>query len=334
MRRHLTLLTILLAITLTGCGANVLFVGSYSEDDPWTRTVRTTYEEALRDAGLRTTHVDFHAMNIDSAQTRRSRETLADVARVKVMNSPAKLVVCQDSPAIGELGEKLKGTPITILASGVRSHPAEYGLTRQRNCFGVWTPTDLDRVMSMIAQVAPRASRLAVLSDTSHSAWATLVELKRRRDWPIEVVSIQTLETREEWLASVNSLQNKADAILCVSMTELTDSLGRLVPERDIAAATARESRLPTVGLTRTAVMFDGILLACAPSPKAVGRAAAELTAKIANTRPEKVEPRFVKTTESVTYVNLALAEKLGVSIPLEMVEEAAEAVPAGSAGN
>ena len=327
MRRYSAILFVWLATALTGCGANVLFVSSYNQDDPSTARTYEAYESALRRSNAGRATVDFHPMDIRGVRSEQARNARANLARVKVVNSPAKVIVCQDAPAIEELAETLKGAPVTLIASGMSAHPAEYGLTRQRNCFGVWTPPDLDRAMSMVKQVAPQARRLAVLSDNSRSSLWALSELNRRTDWPLQIVSIQRVNTREEWLASVNALQRQADAILCVSFSELETSAGRLASEQEVANATARESRVPTVGLTRSAVMPNGLLLAVAPSPEAVGRATAEMTEKVLFTRPEAVYPRFRKETESVSYVNLALAERLRIELPESLVEEAAETV-------
>ena len=328
MRRQVTLL-ILLAVSaaLTGCKSDILMVASYNQEDARTRIAVNVFDETFQRSALGKPRLEVHPMDFRSVKTKKGRDALAGIARLKALKSSAKVVVFEGEPAIREVAQKIKGAKIQMVVSGLRAHPAEYGLTRGRNVFGVWAPPDLAGAMELLKKVAPKTKTAAILTDRGPSAWIALTELRARKEWPLEVVSVQQVDTRDAWLAAVSALQNKADAILALSMDDLKDSMGNLASAADVAKVTGLASRVPTVGFSRDTVMQNGLLLAHTPSALEVARLAAAQTLRVLRCRPEVVEPRFVKATQSSVYVNVLLADRLGVKIPKDVIRNAAGVV-------
>lgn len=323
--RRLSALAALLAVSMTACSTNFLFVASQDETDPSTRRALAAYERELHAAVPGRPAVMFHPMREASMSTDAGRTNLADTARMRVLRSPAKVVVCFDEFAVREVAQPLNRTPASLVAVGMKGHPAEYGFTRRENVYGVWAPPGLEQAMKLLREAAPGASRLAVLADTSPASWAALAELGRREDWPMTIAEVRVVQTREEWLDALAAFRHRADAVLCAGMSELTDATGLRVQEQEIARATGRESTLPTVGLTRSAVMDGGLLLSVAPPPEEMGRLAAKITASVLKERPEMVEPRFAKVESTAVYANPPLARALGIELPASLVGRAAE---------
>jgi len=252
------------------------------------------------------------------------------MARVRVLNSSAKVVACMGDAAITELAGKLSDASTVFVVGGLQTNPAQYGLARSGRVVGVWSPPSVEEAMLLVKSAWPQAARMGVLADGGPLSWPVLAQLRNRKDWPMTVVAVKTINGKDAWVTEAMSMQNSVDVILCVGMTALKDSLGNVCGVEEVAKATAAAVKIPTVAFQREAVMCDGLMLAVAPPAAETGRIMGEFTVKVLTSRVDEIDPKFVQTKSSDIYVNAALADRINIRIPTSVTDKAAEIVRPG----
>ncbi len=307
----------------------MLFVASQSMQNPATALAVQEFEKALKSPAVKAV-VEVHEMAVSDVQTAAGREEIGKLARVRVLNSSAKVVACLGDAAITELAGKLSDASTVFVVGGLQTNPAQYGLARSGRVVGVWSPPSVEEAMLLAKSAWPQAARLGVLADEGPLSWPVLAQLRARKDWPMSVVAVKTLRTKDEWVAEALSMQNRVDVILCVGMTALKDSLGNVCGLEEVAKATAAAVKIPTVAFQRDAVMCDGLMMAVAPPAAETGRLMGDFAIQALTLRMDQIDPKFVQTKGSDIYINAALADRLNIRIPTAVTDKATEIVRPG----
>ena len=320
MTRWAACLWVVALLALTGCRSDILFVASYDRGDVWTDEVYKSFETAVRADRRVDAKVELYPMGLRKYWEPSWYRLLTDRALIRARNTSAEAIVCLGEPAIREVAEKLRARNKTFVVCGLQAHPSEYGFLQSGNVYGVWTPPDIEGAMKLVRKVKPSARRIAVLTDRGSTCWTVLLALEARKNWPLEVVAVQSVKTIDEWKAALSTFQHRADAILVAGMWDVTNRFGDPVGMIEVARVTGKTCRVPTVGLTQEAVTCGGILLAVAPSAEAVGRTAGDFASRILRrVEPTALRTHFAKVTETQVFVNVPLARKLGLKVPADL---------------
>jgi putative ABC transport system substrate-binding protein len=189
------------------------------------------------------------------------------------------------------------------------------------NTTGV-TPSSTDlasKRLSLLKEVVPNLSRVAVLVERDHPPTATMIKETQAAAGPMQI-ELQILEVRAEQIRDAFKSMERArpDALI----VQLTASFNAYTKE---IADLALDSRLPSVHEYREYVRAGG-LMAYGPDFFALGQRAAYYVDRILKgTNPADLPVE--QPTKFVLALNLKSAKTLGVTVPPALLATADEVI-------
>lgn len=323
MKKTCVALIVLATCLLAGCRSDVLFIASRDRDDPATKMILEAFQDTLYMESETGSRVDVHEIRAHIDKEPEMVVEFGELARLKALRTSAKVVVCVDDVAIREVARRLRNTSTQFVLCQMREDAEAYGVGASPHILGVLARTDLRGLTRLVRRVIPSAKRLGVLGDRSVLTAQVVQELASFSDSVAYMAAAETVSTEKGWMAGLRRLEKKVDAVVVAGMDGIVDSSGQPVPAARLGRMTASACGIPTVGVTRESVMDGGLLMAYAPSSRDQGRVAARYVARIFDKQPiEKITPKF-SPVQGAVYVNVVLAEKLGVKIPKSVFRSA-----------
>ena len=250
-------------------------------------------------------------LDFDQRWGENSRETLERLALEAVALKPALFVT--QGPAL-RVVQGLPGT--TPVVFGTSGDPMEAGVAKSlARPGGRFTGVTflsyalVGKRVELLHEVAPKARRLAVLSNTEHSGDAK--ELAATR----EAAAGLGLAVSHYPATNARQLENALAAIAAARAEALVlhpDAL--MVQQRSVIARFSIQHRIPTISGWATIAEAGNLLTYGPVLPEAYGRLAYFVDRILRGAKPADLPIEFPNRVELV--VNLQTAKALGITIP------------------
>ncbi len=317
--KNKTLLILLAALLLAGCqrkAERLYTFGIFQITDSLTLTeARKSFIQTLAEAGYRDgTNIRLEVRNAMGDVTEAQR-IAQEFVREKV-----DAIVALSTPCLQAALMATQKIPIiySAVANPGLLAPGGSGPRPFHNITGVSSMGPVREMLTFIKDVMPGAKRIGTLWTPSelNSEFYLRVAREKAGELGFEVVAVPVANANEVLFSAQMLLNQKVDAIFPISDNTINaafESVGRV----------AEENGIP---------LFSGILVgarlgACAAMGwdfTEMGRTTAEIALRVkSGESPDKIPP--VAMTRLRLFLNLAAAQRQGVSFPLRVMERADE---------
>ena len=300
----------------------VLVVHSYDRSFAWTADIDEALQRVLLPAKVRI-HTFFMDTNLRSdtphlTEAGRQAEKLMQEFRPHV-------VITSDDNAQKYFAARFAGnaTAPSFVFCGVNSDPAEYGYPAD-NVTGVTEDLAWVGGLKLLRRLKPSIRTVRVLMDGRPSSYAGAMRMKELTPPDIEAEWV-VARSFDHWRESILNASQTCDALAIMTYHNLTAKDGSIMPSRDVIFWTRDNADLPTLGFFDYTVA-DGALCGVIQTGFEHGTLAAKLALRIlAGERAGDIP--MITSTQGLTMLNAATAEKLGIEIPFLLNQEAAAIV-------
>jgi ABC-type uncharacterized transport system substrate-binding protein len=327
---------ILLALALCGRSAalaqppaanvpRVFVVQSYNPEYLWTQHINEGLREALR--GLKVNLEYFYMDAKRRPDPEALRQSAQDILRQIEAKSPQVVVTVDDAAQVYLAEPFLKGRAAPqVIFCGVNAPLALYGFPAG-NVSGVRERWHFREGFALLKQIAPRLRSVAVLTDDSESSGYILENLREDQrqsgQFALKLAGVEKIHTFQDWRQKVLAYQKRADSLALGMYHSLLDTdTGRVAPPEEVIAWTNSVNKKPTLGFADYA-QEHGLLCGVLESGREQGSLAGAMVRSVlekgvrAGTLPVRINQK------GIVLVNLRTAERLGLSIPYEIIEAA-----------
>jgi putative ABC transport system substrate-binding protein len=275
----------------------------------------TAFVQGLRELG----YVESQNITIEWRVSEGRYERLPDLAAELVGRKVDVIVVPADQNA---LAAKQVTRAIPIVMAGA-TEPVELGLVTSlarpggniTGLSGNVGPEIVGKQIELLKTLAPRLSRVAILSNPGNPSHATRVREAgiAARSLKVQIQAVEARAPDELGKAFTTMVTERAGAVLILS-----DGMFRL--HHTLIADLVAKSRLPAMGARD--LLNDGILMYYGPNGRELFRRAASYVDKILRGATPADLP-VEQPTKFELAINLKAAKALGVSIPRALLLQA-----------
>ena len=303
-------------------GKRVLVVHSYDRGFAWTADIDEALQRALlpRQVQMRTYFMNTNLQSDEAHLEEAGREATAIMLEFR-----PDVVITSDDNAQQYFAAQFAGNASapSFVFCGVNKDPAIYGFPAV-NVTGVVEKLLWAEGLELLRRLEPSIRSVMVLLDGRPSSRAEV--LKMRDATPPDVrADFSVVETYADWRRSVLMASATHDALVIMTYHQLTGNDGRPVPSEDVMLWTRDNAVLPTLGFYDY-TLADGALCGVILTGFEHGSQAAGLALRIlAGERAGDIP--LTTTTKGLIMLNLAVARKLGVEVPIPLLQEAAALV-------
>lgn len=308
-----------------GTAQRVLVVHSYNPGYIWTDTLAQGIHDALHGTkiALETHYLDAKRDHEPESLAAKARDILQRIEQWR----PQVVIATDDAAQVYLTQPFLKGRPWPqVIFCGVNAPLSTYGFPAA-NVSGVREHWHFRESFTLLKKLAPRATRIAMLSDGSETSTHVLADLaqdKRQNGrYALTLAASEQVETYQQWQRKVLGFQSSADALALGLYHSLRDErTGEVVPPETVMAWTMSANRLPSVGFTDYAVgggLLCGVLESAHEQGYLAGLMARQVLGKglSAGALPVRTNVR------GTVLLNLKTAERLVLRIPFELIQAA-----------
>ncbi len=278
---------------------------------------RVGFLEGLAEAGIeegKNLTVVFDNAQADMGTT----GTIAD----SYVSQKVDLICAIATPAAMSAYNACMNTEIPVIYTAV-SDPVGAGLaTADGNSIGNITGTSdalpVTEQMQMIRQLLPEAKTIGIIYTTSEAnSVSTIAEYKANAAaYGFEIVDTGINTIAEVPMAAAD-MAGKVDCI-----TNLTDNT--VVSALQTVLDEANKQNIPVFG-SEVEQVKNGCVAAMGLDYVALGRQTGAMAAKVLKGEAKASDMPYEVITEAAFYVNTAAADKIGLTVPADMLETAAE---------
>jgi len=300
----------------------VLLVHSYYSDYPWVNSITDGVKKGLEGSGakLEIFYMDTKRKTGDDWKIESGK-----LAKQKVEEFKPDIIIPADDNAQQFFAKDYVGKQgINIVFTGVNADPAKYGYPAP-NATGVIQKAIFIPSIELLLAIKPDVKKIAVISDDGPTSDAILSYMKILKA-PVEVVSYDQPSTFAQWKSLITKYQKTVDAI-AVNLYQTVKKSGESesLPQKAVMNWTMKNNNLPTIGFF-TDAFDDGILCGIAESGEEQGFQAARIAAQILKGK-KPGDFKILIPTKGIVTVNLKTAEKLGMTVPFEILESASKVI-------
>ena len=296
----------------------ILVVQSYSNDYEWVNDISDGINDILDGKDI---ELEIYYMDTKRKTDEAWKEESGKIALKKVTDWQPDVVIAADDNAQKYFAKNLvgKSKPMVVFC-GVNADPSEYGYPA-KNVTGILERPHFTATLRQFKRIVPTANQIVVISDNSATS-AGAIEYMKKQKTEFDIVSWNLLSTFAEWQKQIKAACNNADAIATYTYHTLhseTNSTMSMDPH-EVIEWTVTNSTIPIVGFFDTSIE-DGYLYGSVESGYEHGSEAAQIAIGLLSGKSIKEFP--IKTaTKATSMLNLVTAEKLGIQIPQEIIEE------------
>jgi len=308
--------------------ASILVVQSYSKAYPWSLQLNLGLEEALKGTkvSIKTFYMNAKIHGDTASLTQKAKEAMEIIEREK----PLVVVACDDAVQEYLVVPYLKGrTTPQVIFCGVNAPLAKYGYPAA-NVSGVHERLYVRETLGLLKEIDLEIKTAMLLTDGSETS-AYVVDdmrndLRRSGTFSVQIKSVSTVKTIQEWKREVLRTQTRTDALLIALYHTLVDErTGQVIPADEIMAWTSANNKLPTAGLVDFSVNHD-LLCGVLESGHEQGYLAGGMVREVlAGTPAGQLPVRLNK--RGVIALNLKTAKRLNIAIPYHLIESAGSVV-------
>jgi len=296
----------------------ILHVMSYHQDWIWNSEQLQGFKDGVGDL-----NVEYKVVELDTKRNSAPAaiEEKAQLAKKVIADWQPDLLYTNDDHAQKYVAQPYVNTAMPIVFSAVNKDPAEYGFTGSKNVTGVMEQEHFIPSINLLRQISGDIKRIAVIIDddpTWHGVTARMRNsVKMIND--LEVTDWILVSDFEQYKQTIDSLQDRVDAIALLGVFNIKDEQGQDVNYERVLKWTAENSQLPDFSFWETRV-DRGTLSAVAVSGYEQGYMAGEMARKILK---EKVSPDSIKMTPSIKgepMISMQRALALGLKIDVQVL--------------
>jgi len=326
MKRFLTVvLSICLfvgsSVALSACSSNASTGNSVKKigivqivEHPSLNTIRESFIEQLEKNGFK----DGENITIDYQNAQNDQTNLKTITKKFVSNKYDLIVAIATPSALAAAGETKK---IPVLFSAV-TDPVSAELVESLekpggNVTGTSDVVSATKIMELAMRITPDIKTIGALYNSSEiNSISVINELKEYAQSSGLTVVEATVTSSSEVQQAVQSLVGKCDAIF----SPIDNTIASAMP---VVTQVANKAKIP-VYVGADSMVKDGGLATYGINYPALGRETADMAAEILKGKnPGDIPVRTM--TEMDIYINKATAEEIGVTIPEDVLNEAAE---------
>lgn len=295
----------------------VLLVNSYYTDYPWAADITEGVKKGLEGSGAQ---LEIFYMDTKRKTTEEWKVEIGKLAMEKVEKFKPDVIIPMDDNALWYFGKHYFGKEIPVVFGGINEELSKYGYPAA-NATGVIQKAIFAESIDLLLRIKPDVKKIAVISDDGETSTAILSYMKTLKV-PVEVVSYDQPATFAEWKALIKKYQTTVDAIAINLYQTVKEVIGQdSLPQKVIMDWTMENSKLPTIGFFPDA-FDDGVFCGIAESGEVQGYEAAKIAVQILQGKKPADFP-VVIPTKGVVIINMNTAEKLGITVPFDVLESA-----------
>jgi putative ABC transport system substrate-binding protein len=280
------------------------------------------YEAGLREGLRELGYTDGKNISIEWRRSTGTEGELQSIAS-ELVRAKVDVIVVYGTPAARGALRASATIPVVFLsgdpvASGIATSIARPG-GNATGVSGVLTELTAKR-LELLCQVAPRARRIAYLTNSSNPAAAPQREAaqKAARTLGVQLVYLDA-RNADELTSALGAISRSAASGVLISGDAL------LHANKPRIAQAVRKARLPSVSPYKD-YHEEGVLMSYGPNLIAVGRKLAVYVDKILKgARPADLPIEEMSTYELV--INLRVAKEIGISVPQALLLRADEVI-------
>lgn len=308
---------------------SVFVVHSYDAAYVWTQHINQGIRDGLQDAGVVTEvfYLDAKRRPDPGALRRASQAVLERIEKA----APPVVITVDDAAQAYLAALFLKGRPTPqVVFCGVNAPPSLYGFPAE-NVSGVRERWHYREGFSLVKKIVPAAKTVAFLVEASESGGYVVddlwEDLYQGGPFALDLAGVERIATFQEWQRRVLYYQSHADVLALGLYNALVDArTGQVVSPDEVMAWTNSVNKKPTLGFSDIARNHE-ILCGVLESGREQGYLAGKMARAVLTTGQPAGRLAVRTNAEGVVFVNLKTAERLGVRVPYEIIEAAAEVV-------
>lgn len=283
-------------------------------EHPSLNTIRESFINELAELGFK----DGENIEIDYQNAQNDQTNLKTICQ-KFVNSKYDLIVAIATPSAQAAAGETRDIPVLFSAC---TDPVGSGLVESMekpggNVTGTSDAVSAQQIMELAKRITPDIKTIGALYNSSETnSIAVINELKEyAKDNGLTVVEA-TVTNSSEVQQAAQSLADKADAIF----SPIDNTVASAMP---VVAQVANKAKKP-VYVGADSMVKDGGLATCGINYIELGKETAEMAAEILNgKKPADMPVRTMSDME--IYINKATADEIGITIPEDILKEAAE---------
>ncbi|HHX87496.1 MAG TPA: ABC transporter substrate-binding protein [Firmicutes bacterium] len=283
-------------------------------EHPSLNTIRECFVQQLEELGF----IDGQNIRIDYQNAQNDQTNLKTICQKFAHNHYDLILAIATPSAQAAIGET-RDIPVVFsactdpLGSGLVSDMNQPG----QNVTGTSDAVSAEAIMSLAMQITPHIKTIGALYNSSETNSISVINnLKEYAANNGLTVVEATVTNSSEVQQATQSLAGKVDAIF----SPIDNTVASAMP---VAAQVARKARLP-VYVGADSMVKDGGLATCGINYKMLGQETANMAAEILHGKPAgEIPVKVIK--DYYIYVNQDTARSIGVTIPEQVLAEAAE---------
>lgn len=257
----------------------VLLVDSYHAGYAWSQAWRAALMRTLGSS------VQFSYAELDSKrQPRDLLEPRAAQILLQIQRQQPDLVLVADDAALRFVGTRLAGSTTPVVYLGINQNPRHYLQEHAANVTGVLERPLIRRNINLMRQMVPGMRRVLLLFDNDLTSEVIQEELFGRansqQNGAVQIDLVRAIDYAD-WQRLVSQAPGRYQAIWTGLYQTLRDTNGKLVPDSEVIAWTAANSKLPLFAFWDFAIGPDKAVGGLVLSGSDQGRLAARLVQQI-----------------------------------------------------
>lgn len=313
------LLTVALLMSVTACSgirsSKVVRIGIVQiVEHPSLNTIREAFIEQLASKGFK----DGENIEIDYQNAQGEQTNLNTICQKFVANK-CNLIVAIATPSAQAAANMTEDIPVLFSAC---TDPIGSGLVASLekpggNVTGTSDAVSAEKIMELAKRITPGIKKIGALYNSSETNSISVVnnlkEYAAKND--MEVID-GTVTNSSEVQQVTQSLAMQVDAIFSPIDNTIADAMA-------VVAQVTESTKMPMY-VGADSMVNDGGLATYGVNYTVLGQETGNMAAEILNgTKPGDMPVRTISDVE--IYVNVATAEAIGVTIPADVLSEAAE---------
>lgn len=292
----------------------ILVVMSYHEDYPWHVETREGIESVLGDAAITYFYMDSKR-NLEGAEAKGK----AAFALYQALQ-PDVVIAADDNAQSMFVVPFLKNRVKTpVIFCGVNDDATKYGYPAA-NVTGILEKKHYRESISLIQIVAPKIKKIAVLYRETPSNLTNLAQIaKEKAHFKAEIVATVKVSSEDDLAPALQSLENRADALLVLNLSGLSGSNGNPLSATEAIELVTRFWTKPTLGVSSWEVK-SGILCAVAKQGQEQGIVASGLAIQTMAGQSAASIP-ITQNRNGRRVINVNSAKSLGIRLkPIALI--------------
>ncbi len=303
---------------LAGCGrSDTKTIGIIQiADHPSLNTIRESFIEELERLGYK----DGDNIRIDYQNALEDQTNLKTISQ-KFVNNKYDLIVAIATPSALAAAGETKEIPILFAAC---TDPVSSGLVESlekpgANVTGTSDAVSAEAIMELALRITPDIETIGAIYNSGEANSVSVIrDLK-------EYAAKKGLKVVEGTITNTSELQQVAQNLVQKSDALFSPIDNTVASAMPLLAQVAIDAKVP-VYVGADSMVKDGGLATYGVNYVTLGQETAKMAVEILNgANPAEMPVRIFDTDEMNIYLNRATAEKIGVTFPQDILDEAAE---------